>query len=622
MLMGEILSPGSYSLSLYALGPFMAGVLLVLMGILVPIRERASTVSLAFSNMVLSGSLWLLGYSVVYLSNQQATAFWWIKLTHLGVCLIPSGILLFATSIVGKIRDARYWIFGSFFLSLWFFVEGIVTGRLMSAPYHYFWGYYAHYTPYSAIFLAFFFAVLLIGWRLLWRAFKDAPSLTQKERLKMFLWAFGIAYLGAFDYLPTYGIEFYAFGYIPIFFFVAIAGWTISCYRLVDITPAFAAPQIIQAMADALLVFDLEGIIRVANWRAYQLFQPALKRLTGLPVSLISPELFPKEKLKSLLESNFIQNYEVNFAKSQHDIRTLQVTASLLRDKTKQPVGVVCVVRNITDLRRLEREQREQAEDILKKSVELARAGAEREYMELFAFAASHDLQEPLHKIIAFGDLLRKRLAEKLGETEKDFVERMQHAARHMSELLQALLQFSRSTTCSESLECVELDALIRDALTDLELKVAETKAEIKIGKLPTVMMNPAQIRQVFQNLLTNALKFHKPGEPPRVEISWAPSTNGFYEIAVRDQGVGFEQKYAGEIFKPFRRLHSSDEFEGNGMGLAICQKIVLHHGGRLTVKSEPGKGATFIVALSALKFIDAEAQEVGKKEVHPTRHG
>jgi len=217
-----------------------------------------------------------------------------------------------------------------------------------------------------------------------------------------------------------------------------------------------------------------------------------------------------------------------------------------------------------------------------------------------FAFVASHDLNEPLRKIRTFGDMVGKRLAGSTDETSKDYLKRMETAAARMQNLLDSLLSYSRVSTKADLMEKTDLRASVKEALSNLEILMEEKNADVGIGDLPIIEADRVQMTQLFQNLIGNALKFHREGEAPRVEIHAREAGNA-YEICVSDNGIGFEERYLDKIFLPFHRLHGrSSDYGGMGMGLAICRRIVERHGGKITAKSEPGKGSRFIVTLPA----------------------
>ena len=239
------------------------------------------------------------------------------------------------------------------------------------------------------------------------------------------------------------------------------------------------------------------------------------------------------------------------------------------------------------------------------------------ENLQRFAYIASHDLQEPLRKIQSFADLLKGQYAAQLGEGI-DFLERMNTAASRMSTLIKDLLAFSRISTQQENKEPVALSQIIHDALNDLELTIQETGAIIEVDPLPVVQGNSSQLGQLFQNLLSNALKFRRTDPSgtvvipliqvkthklaanalPAVSVKPSRSAAAYHCINVTDNGIGFDQKYVDRIFQVFQRLHGRNEYAGTGIGLAICEKVVTNHGGAITASSQPGSGATFSIYL------------------------
>ncbi len=226
--------------------------------------------------------------------------------------------------------------------------------------------------------------------------------------------------------------------------------------------------------------------------------------------------------------------------------------------------------------------------------------------LEQFASVASHDLQEPLRKIQAFGDRLNTKYSPELGEQGRDYLSRMLASATRMRSLIDALLTFSRVTTKAQPFVPVDLGATAEDVVSDLEDRIQRSAGRVEVGTLPTLDADPLQIRQLLQNLIGNGLKFARPGHPPVVKVESRQldhadgngQTSPRWEIAVRDNGIGFEEVYLDRIFELFQRLHGRQEYEGTGMGLAICRKIVERHGGTITARSAPERGTTFIITL------------------------
>jgi signal transduction histidine kinase len=247
-------------------------------------------------------------------------------------------------------------------------------------------------------------------------------------------------------------------------------------------------------------------------------------------------------------------------------------------------------------------ERRRAEERIARQAEELTRSNSE---LERFAYVASHDLQEPLRKIVAFGDRLGAKAGDALDDDARDYLDRMQNAARRMQTLINDLLTYARVTTRGQPFAPVDLGQVAGEVLTDLEVLVEQSGAQVHVGELPAIEADPMQMRQLLQNLVGNAIKFRREGVVPTVNV-WAeaePDGAASEEPAqcrvhVQDNGIGFDEKHSERIFAVFQRLHSREEYEGTGIGLAVCRKIVERHGGDISATSTPGEGADFVVTL------------------------
>ncbi len=271
-----------------------------------------------------------------------------------------------------------------------------------------------------------------------------------------------------------------------------------------------------------------------------------------------------------------------------------------IRDTDGKIVGLVGISSDISARKASEEKLRHFA-------AQLERSNAE---LQNFASVASHDLQEPLRKIQAFGDRLQARCSDGLGEQGRDYLGRMLNAAQRMQTLIQDLLKLSRVTSRQQPFAPCNLGEIVRQVLSDLEIAIEQSKARIEVGALPTLDADPLHMRQLFQNLIANAIKFQKPGESPEVSISsrifdmMEPLIPGagigdkVCQIHVQDNGIGFDEKFAEQIFVVFQRLHTREEYAGTGIGLAVCRKITDRHGGSIVAKSAEGQGASFIITL------------------------
>ena len=255
----------------------------------------------------------------------------------------------------------------------------------------------------------------------------------------------------------------------------------------------------------------------------------------------------------------------------------------------------------------LEHKISERTQELRIYSDELARSNRE---LEDFAFVASHDLQEPLRKIRAFGNRLDSGYKDVMDERGQDFLARMLNAAERMSMLISDLLSFSRVSTRGKDFEQVNVGEVIDGVLGDLEIAIEEKGANVIVQDIPTIRADKSQIDQLFLNLLSNALKFQTADKKPLIEITATPPSEDdmkdilladeydWIKIQISDNGIGFEQGFAEKIFAPFQRLHGRSEYKGTGIGLAVCRRIVERHNGQISAKSSPGEGATFTILL------------------------
>lgn len=283
--------------------------------------------------------------------------------------------------------------------------------------------------------------------------------------------------------------------------------------------------------------------------------------------------------------------------------RIVHARGEAVTDEQGRVVRLIGTTQDVTTLRGTEME-------LEKKAAELERSNAE---LEQFAYVASHDLQEPLRKIRTFGERLSTKYHDTLDDNGRSYLDSMLKASERMQELIDDLLQYSRVTREPEEFAVTDLNTVIRGVLDDLQVSIEQQEAVVTIGNLPVVDAIPGQMRQLFQNLVSNALKFHTAGKPPVVTISAeAMLTNGpalsgnfaqsgrFWRIMVADNGIGFDEQYLDKMFTAFQRLHSREKYKGTGIGLAVCQKIVEHHNGRITARGTPGAGTVFIIDLPA----------------------
>jgi PAS domain S-box-containing protein len=354
-------------------------------------------------------------------------------------------------------------------------------------------------------------------------------------------------------------------------------------------------------MIQGLCMFDADQRLIVCNARYLQMY--------GFSPEVVKPGI----RLREIMEySVSLGNYRREDAGRAIEERP---TTAELREQTvlhqrlddgrviavmHQPMaggGSVATYEDVTQTVRAEEGLRQYA------------AKLERSNRELqdFASIASHDLQEPLRKIEAFGDRLVAKCADELSDTGRLYVDRMQDAAGRMRSLINDLLTYSRVTTKARPFVPVELDRVAREVMSDLQVAIEQADARVELAELPVVEADPTQMRQLLQNLLSNALKFRRHGVRPEVHIAARLYTGNrsahkvarrLCDVSVADNGIGFKPDYAERIFGIFQRLHGRSEYPGTGIGLATCRKILERHGGTITASGEPGRGATFVFTL------------------------
>jgi PAS domain S-box-containing protein len=348
--------------------------------------------------------------------------------------------------------------------------------------------------------------------------------------------------------------------------------------------------MILNSAGEGICGFDTEGRANFVN--------PSVARLTGWPtVELLGRSeegiFYGNGGAQAPEQSAFgkLNPGEQVFFRKDGSAFPVEVVKTPLEENGRV-AGSVLVFKDITARKKAEG-------DLAQRAAELARSNAE---LEQFAFVASHDLQEPLRKIQAFGDRLKVKCDPEQSPEARDYLERMQSASARMRTLIDDLLAFSRVIRSSEPFAPVDLGQVTREVMGDLEVSIEKRNAKIETGSLPTIEADAMQMRQLILNLLSNALKFQSPGAAPVVRIQarsiTAVSGEELCELTVQDNGIGFDEKYLEKIFAVFQRLHGRSEYEGTGVGLAVCRRIVDRHHGSITAKSKPGEGATFIVTL------------------------
>ena len=358
---------------------------------------------------------------------------------------------------------------------------------------------------------------------------------------------------------------------------------------------------ILDASVDLIAVFDRTYNYVVVNKKTFDLYGIKKEDLVGRNLLTIFPGIRNSPMLSDLekaFKGDVVHNPAFR-SLSGHYFENFFIP---LKDENDVVDRVLAIGHDITEVM-LTNEKLKQVNAELEKS---------NRDLEQFAYVASHDLQEPLRKIQTFAELSEKNM--KNAETQKKYLQKINSSAQRMTELIKAVLNYSRLSRSDDEFTLVDLNAIIENIKTDLELLIEEKKAVVNVTPLPSIEAIPLQINQLFLNLISNSLKFSQ--EAPGITITYSllggkevpgnvPSKNGvsYVKLVFSDNGIGFDQQYANKIFSIFQRLHST-EYAGTGIGLALCKKIVENHGGAITVESAPGKGTSFFIYLPLVQHI------------------
>jgi signal transduction histidine kinase len=353
--------------------------------------------------------------------------------------------------------------------------------------------------------------------------------------------------------------------------------------------------DIIDTVREPLIVLDAEFRVTQANRAFFRTFRVEPQDTIGEVLFTLGDGQWDIAPLRELLRDKLAVEPQLNDFDVDHEFpgigrKIMLLNARLVSQGPNLPRIILLAIEDITARRLTEWRLAEQHR-------ELERSNAA---LDEFASVASHDLQEPVRKILSFGDLLNTSAGQALDGDARGYLARMLSAAARMRTLISDLLLYSQVTTRVQPFARTDLARVAREVIADLETSIAESGGRVEVGELPVIDADALQMRQLLQNLLGNALKYRQQDTPPIVRLSCSspPPASSVCTIVVTDNGIGFNQKHAAKIFGMFVRLHGRAEYEGSGIGLAICRKIVERHGGTIAATSTAGQGATFTVTL------------------------
>ncbi|MGB6339651.1 MAG: ATP-binding protein, partial [Candidatus Aminicenantaceae bacterium] len=544
--------------------------------------------------------VWLGSLAWLYSAPNEQDALFWATIEHFGVAFIPSFFFIFTLDIIRRYRQYKLFAWATLGLSGLFCAGFVFSPYLIEGVSLQRWGYYARYGPLGFTLIVYVGLFMLISMSLLWTEFLGSTSERERSRLKGIFLGVVLGLVGAIDFIPALGIPIYPLGYIPIFICALILGQTILRFRLIDLTPSFAAKHILETTEGPISVIDLEGNICVVNRSLCELLGYREKELKDQKVSLlfdVSGDVFPGKLNRDWV----LRAREMRWERKDGTTVDMSVSASAITDKDGTPAGIVYAATDITE--------RKKAEEELKQ----AKEAAERANQAKSEFLAnmSHEIRTPLNAVIGFSDILSDTT---LNELQLDYIDTIRESGKLLLALINDILDFSKIEARQIELEEIDFSMknLVEDILKIARPKVSHTKIELYHHFDEAMPENfkgdPTRIRQILLNLLNNAIKFTEEGEigvrvsPAQSEpiSSKAGKSICPIQISVKDTGVGIPKDKQKLIFEKFTQTDTSitREYGGTGLGLAITSALVEKMNGKIWVESEEGKGSEFFVIL------------------------
>jgi PAS domain S-box-containing protein len=360
--------------------------------------------------------------------------------------------------------------------------------------------------------------------------------------------------------------------------------------------------QLLEKATDAFFVRDWDGNVIYMNESTFRIRGYTREEMMEITTGQMSDPEFVSYFRKRNMELEQGEKIVESFHSTKNGKKIpVEIHSRIIEIGDKK--YIVNISHNISDRKKIEKEKEQLLTDIKKINNKLEESNKE---LQDFAYIASHDLREPLRKIASFGSLLQNSLEGKLDDDQKENFTFMIEGAARMQTMIDDLLTYSRTTTRAKPFEKVDLNHIITDFKNvELATKLEETSGKIEIPELlPFVFGDPSQVRQVLQNLIANGLKFTREGVSPVITIRTEPAENNMVLIKIQDNGIGIDEKYHEQVFTMFKRLHSRAKYEGTGIGLAVCKKIVKRHGGEIGITSKIGEGSTFWFTLPGGSFV------------------
>ena len=349
----------------------------------------------------------------------------------------------------------------------------------------------------------------------------------------------------------------------------------------------------IEKMSEGAVTLDENGIILYSNSKFASMVDMQLSKVIGLPFGNFVSEKF-KDIFQNIFKKGWLGDHKAELCVLRNgDPVPCQLSVAAM--ELDEGVALSVILTDLSfqkEIQQLLKRNNKRLEEI---NLELESSNHD---LQQFASVASHDLQEPLRKILIFSSMLKSKLTDELSEINTEYLDKIISSSNRMKAMIVDVLSYSRLSTHTNNFELTRLSDIVQEVLEDYEVLIEEKNAQITVEQLPEAEVNHGQIRQVFQNLISNAIKFSKPGVAPVIRITGEQKSLDECVVIISDNGIGFDDTYSEKIFSLFERLNTKDKYEGSGIGLAISKKIVDKHSGSITAASKDGEGSQFTIRL------------------------
>jgi PAS domain S-box-containing protein len=608
-LINAIFDPESYANTITAWAPRITAVLILALGAYVFWRERASRIGVQYFLFDIAVFIYLFTVSFQMASLNQDVAMFWARTTQIGVLLMYPTIYQFGVVFIGYEQKKRNFVRAAWVLTGLFILINVTTDFYINEMYQYWWGRYVKFGWLPTLFLSLSSFFVLTGLMYIVQVYRRSSVGTiQHKRAKGMLWGFGFGIITFVDIIPAYGFDFYPFGYVGLLIHAIIFATLTWRYRLVGITPEFAAKEIVDTMTDALLVLDSNRIIRLANPEAARLFQCDERELVNKPIleALYSAGL--PEEISKLTQGETVKKAVVCFTNARGDRRIMNVSVSVMREGGDKALAYTCVMRDITEQSRIQGGlERRVAERTAELAVARDQALEASRTKSAFLANMSHELRTPLNAIIGYSEMLHEDAASFPDKQAGEDLQKITSAGNHLLELINSVLDLSKIEAGKMELHNEEfnIEGPAREVVDVFKPLADQNGNELRMlmpRGLGTMVADRTKVKQAVMNLVSNACKFTKDGI---IEIEAERSTSGALEwicISVRDNGIGMSPQEQEKLFSEFTQASTSIPkiYGGTGLGLSISQKLCQLMGGAITVESEPDVGTEFTICLPA----------------------